>query len=115
MNVDRLGEIRERADKASAGPWRANEYQPASVWQTPPGIETLAIDLIASVPGTNRIADAVFIAAARADVPWLLAEVERLQRIEQAARALMSYEYELDIHDTDFAAALRAALAVEPA
>ena len=50
--MNRLEEIKEREAKASPGPWRAAE---------------------------KASPDAIFLAYARMDIPWLLDEVERLR------------------------------------
>jgi len=65
MNAEQLNAIKERAAKATPGPWRqAGLY---SVKNS----EDMSIPL--------RPEDAEFIAHARKDVPALVAEVERLQ------------------------------------
>lgn len=65
-----LDAIKARADAASAGPWTAE--RDGLVW---------APRLGDPVSGSTEMEDAEFIAAARADVPALVAEVERLQRL----------------------------------
>lgn len=96
-----LNAIRERAEKATPGPWRAcgearNGCVCGLVW-------TVKLDTVAAhvetdadggtglidcagrwegrkdVPPTDFRADAIFVAHAREDVPALLAEVERLR------------------------------------
>lgn len=62
----RLGEIRERVAAATEGPWEHGDRQFTAGDQ----------------------ADAEFIAHAREDVPWLLAEVERLTAERDRARDL---------------------------
>lgn len=65
-----LEQIKNRADKASAGPWTA--HPDGLVW---------APRLGDPVSRSELAEDAVFIAHARTDLPRLVAEVERLQRL----------------------------------
>lgn len=65
-----LEAIKSRIEKASAGPWTA--AVDGLVW---------APRLGDPVSASTEPADAEFIAAARTDVPLLVAEVERLQRL----------------------------------
>jgi hypothetical protein len=81
MTPDEIARIRERADKATPGPWRydAHGYIEGPV-EGPDGID------IASLPGYDPQvyrqdeirANGAFLAASRADIPALLDEVERL-------------------------------------
>ena len=78
MDQQRLAEILARAEEAAPGPW---ESDGAEIYGTLAGVlridlwvgETLNID---DLPQAN--ANASFIAAARSDVPDLVAEVQRL-------------------------------------
>lgn len=89
----RLAEIRERVQAATDGPWLAVAGEGPSDWPIviPDGSD-LGTYLCASpddgVRGGHSEADAKFIAAARADVPWLLSEVERLTAECDRARGL---------------------------
>ncbi|MGW9638871.1 hypothetical protein ACWHAU_06890 [Streptomyces albidoflavus] len=84
LNPEYLAEIAARAEAATAGPWctdgaelyQGDEYAWDAFWVG----ETCRAD-----EADGGTADAAFIAAARTDVPALLAEVERL-RAELAAR-----------------------------
>ena len=94
MTPERLAEIRVRAEAATQGPWEAQDYS------ADPGDEVSCIT--AGEPGTMRqravayaiayswttpescAADATFIAAARTDVPDLVAEIERLRELYSA-------------------------------
>lgn len=67
MNAEQLNVIKERAAKATHGPWRSAELY---------GVRTQN-DKALSIP--LRPSDATFIAHSREDVPALVAEVERLQ------------------------------------
>lgn len=80
--TERLNEIRERAEKATAGPWsRSKRYKLNLVapsdqiigWS--PGLST---KLEGTLIGGVNAANADFIAHARDDIPLLLAEVDRL-------------------------------------
>ena len=88
MNEQRLQEIKQRAEKATSGPWKV--YQDAI--STSIGTEFIHPQLNGPMPvitdayhvgGAINIyiddADAEFIAHARQDVPALVAEIERLQ------------------------------------
>ena len=88
MNEQRLQEIKQRAEKATPGPWKV--YQDAI--STRIGTEFMHPQLNGPVPvitdayhvgGAISIyidaADAEFIAHAREDVPALVVEIERLQ------------------------------------
>ena len=72
-DTTRLDEIRQREAAATEGPWQQNGSNGV---HTPRGI-CVAITQMDS--REQRKADAEFLAAARVDVPWLVAEVERLR------------------------------------
>ena len=78
LSDERIAEIRERCDKATPGPWSVDEESGdvwvPSIWRSVAIIEDLDLPLV------NPAADRAFIAAARQDVPDLLAEVERLRK-----------------------------------
>lgn len=79
---DRVEQIRARAEAATEGPWVIDSTEP-SIWS--PRVIVIgnytAADLYESPAWEDGTAeDLGFIAHAREDVPWLLAEVERLQR-----------------------------------
>lgn len=85
---ERLRGIQERAQAATEGPWEADHIDP-SVWS--PQIIVLGnytaadgYDSPAWHDGTTTDRD--FIAAARADVPWLIDEVARLDAVVTAVR-----------------------------
>lgn len=86
LSDERIAEIRERCDKATPGPWSVDEESGdvwvPSIWRSVAIIEDLDLPLV------NPAADRAFIAAARQDVPDLLAEVERLCGIVQWRDAL---------------------------
>lgn len=77
MSDERLAEIKARESKATPGPWTASRFG----W----------VDHVphASMNRTafDRVEDADFIAHAREDIPYLLAELERSQRETAALRA----------------------------
>lgn len=85
-----LDAIKARADAATEGPWMADEShvlkpdKPGSNWDG---------TVIATVPddefGLYEFRNVEFMAAAREDIPALVAEVERLR--EQADRNLRAY------------------------
>lgn len=78
LSPERLAGIRARVEAASPGPWCTDESE---IYQ---GTEYIAgaewIGDTCRTYGDGGRADAQFIAAARTDVPDLLAEVARLQR-----------------------------------
>ena len=87
---DRLKEIAERAEKATPGPW---EYYGGRSIDTPPihadeanygipdeGFEGGYQFYCSADDGAWRYADGEFIAHAREDIPFLLAEIERLKQ-----------------------------------
>lgn len=85
MTPDRLPEIEARAERATPGPWRIEEDWTA---------ELFAADgaLIGKFIYPHRMHDAVFIAAARSDVPWLCAELRReRERAERLTSVLARY------------------------
>lgn len=97
---ERLRDIQERAAAATEGPWEADHIDP-SVWS--PQIIVLGnytaadgYDSPAWHDGTTTDRD--FIAAARTDVPWLLAEVTRLDAVVTAVRGLREEYFDEDGH-----------------
>ena len=86
MSDERLREMQERCDKATPGPWSVDEESGdvwvPSIWRSVAIIEDLDLPLV------NPAADRAFIAAARADMPDLLDEVERLRRLEEAVTTM---------------------------
>lgn len=86
MSDDRLAEIEAREAAATPGPWHRLDFahDANDVWIGPS-----FRNVIAQVVPDDASADAAFIAHAREDVPWLLAEVRRLRAIEAAARDVL--------------------------
>ena len=72
MNAEKLNEIKERAEKATSGPWDMQDDLFV--------VEGDGLILGDMVAKATSEADAKFIAHAREDIPALVAEVERLQR-----------------------------------
>lgn len=82
MTDERLSEIEERVNKATAGPWTALGD---GDWQDVSGFaHDFGCGCCQREDGNFVAADAQFIAHARQDVPELIAEVRRL-RAENAA------------------------------
>ena len=84
LTPEELAAIRERAEKATPGPWHV--YAAYSLSDITPETRTCVVDCVAS-DGTLAREDAEFIAHAREDIPRLLdaleaayAENERLKR-----------------------------------
>ena len=92
INAEQLNAIKERAAKATPGPWYHNRHNEIT---TPNGAR-----LAQTVTGL----DAEFIATAREDVPALVAEVERLRAeladiIAVATEEASSLSYESGYED----------------
>ena len=90
-----LAAMRARADAATPGPWRASHR---NVGCTPDMDEVAGLGLEIEGPPEAwnrgqfaRGADAVFIAAAREDVPRLLDEVARLQALASPCDVEVQY------------------------
>ena len=87
MTEERFAEIRARAEAATPGPWvdRLRDFEGVDGYglESHPTVEangkTVCIFYEREIDDENDDADAAFIAAAREDVPALLAEVERLR------------------------------------
>lgn len=76
-----IGAIKARADAATPGPW-IRFYEGSHDWvigrvEDP---QTSAVAQVYEYAANNYEADTAFIAAARTDVPALVAEVERLHK-----------------------------------
>ena len=74
--MSRLDEIKARAEAATKGPWSSDWSEgevPVFYGQTTKISGTFSVE-------ANTIEDAAFIAAAREDVPWLVDQVESLER-----------------------------------
>ena len=94
--TDRLEEIRQRAEAATPGPWVAygnTVDQEKTGWHQVVGTELTGLPYMTYERLTTKNEDATFIAHAREDIPYLLAEAERL-RI-----ALASVGYRLTRND----------------
>ena len=77
MTQQELDALKALADAATPGPWE-EVAESGEWWITSASDETASLYVIPDTGLTNQ-ADVDFIAAARAAVPALLAEVERLQ------------------------------------
>lgn len=100
-DTERLAGIEKRADGATEGPWHvagnggsyptdmgteywSETFVEAEAEQIPDGPNFVVCQL---GEGEESVADATFIAAARADVPWLLDRCRRLEAERDKARA----------------------------
>lgn len=83
LTAERLNEIRERADKATPGPWIAPGPERPEV--VAGDVRIADCEWLAQTDGewAQMDLDAKFIAAARQDVPDLLAEIDRLKALVQ--------------------------------
>lgn len=112
----RVAQIKARCEKATEGPWcweatgeKSNDYAVGTA-TTPDGKPVSGRLVVTDDPdtghwlddeiirrhlvgeGEGRLADADFIAHAREDLPWCLAQIERLQkRIANAEAALRDF------------------------
>lgn len=105
--VSRADDIRARAEKATKGPWRAGEVRVLADHQAP-GLSYRAM--------VERRANQAFIAAAREDIEWLLAERDRLTEALAEARPYVECFIESGgVHESDEATAREALRLVEDA
>lgn len=96
MNAEQLNAIKERAAKATPGPWG---------W-TYEGVDNVVIiqrgtnEIIARLDDETCDKDLYYIANAREDVPALVAEVERLQQQLEKANGLLGWAHDVldDVH-----------------
>ncbi|MEV5443521.1 hypothetical protein AB0N23_13430 [Streptomyces sp. NPDC052644] len=80
MNAfDRIAAIQARNAAATKGPWCTDSWEIYQGSEYLPGISSWVGECCRSEDPEQALADAEFIAHARDDVPWLLAEVERLR------------------------------------
>lgn len=77
-----IEEIRQREVKATKGPWAQDKYHPFIINE---GTDVCCgVPFIATTQVTNRQnwkSDAHFIAHARTDIPYLLAELDKRDRV----------------------------------
>jgi len=78
MNNDsRLDQIKERVVKATEGPWKPNAFL---VWTN----DVFVADTKAPLPEKECFSNSEFIANARMDVPYLLEQIEKRDRLIEA-------------------------------
>lgn len=75
LTPEQLEAIRQRAEKATAGPWTHSLLSPYEGWYV-----MRNGFILAEMYADNELADAEFIANARTDIPQLLTEIARLRR-----------------------------------
>ncbi|AXN39804.1 ead/Ea22-like family protein [Peribacillus butanolivorans] len=80
LTTEELQAIRERAEAATDGKWAYNLLPPSMSFDRKFCLGSFngVCEIVGDI---NKEADAEFIAAARQDVPKLLAEVERLNKV----------------------------------
>ncbi len=121
-----LDAIKQRADAATPGPWYSTWNDPITTPISDDEDGTVIRSEDERVPPADRVVvgsiwydhswaactqpNAAFIAAARTDIPALVAEVERLQRIEAAAKAHLADWESGDTFGHESRAALKRAL-----
>ena len=83
ITTTELSAIRARADAATPGPWEWEDVDLDRVWPTPSRILAGQHGEVCSFDADDDplAADAQFIAHARADIPALLAEIDRLHGV----------------------------------
>lgn len=91
-DMERLEEIRARCEAATPGPWRGDRHD-GSIKYAMYGADDTAVltvdhkDATSGFLGDRCVADEEFVLHSRADVSWLLAEIERLRSELEAAKA----------------------------
>jgi len=92
MSADRLAEIKTRADAATEGPWVRDMHSPDMSGRSGWYIRgPRKLGLRSMVLNSRMLSgDAEFIAASREDVPWLVDQVESLERWKFEACEVMS-------------------------
>lgn len=90
MTID-LDAIRERAEVATPGPWKATASYPHVVFQ--PDDCMISTNLAG-----DPLRDAAFIAHARDDLPNLIAEIERLRAVAWQYHRAMTDQHEMATH-----------------
>lgn len=89
MTTKRLDEIEARANAATQGPWEWHPYMGSGATLAKPNRPFHELNILKTTDDWPPVAaDAEFIAAARTDVPALLAEVRRLQAAVERVREL---------------------------
>ena len=117
LDEKRIAEIRERAERATAGHWRAGRpdmgtfvdgYESKWIYaDTDDGTIYLAVSSGKEIEDWNQVmANALFIAHAREDVPAMLDEIARLRTIAENAQ---------DCYVTEMAAHSRTRIELEAA
>jgi hypothetical protein len=99
MTGRELQEIKARCEAASPGPWVVGDITEATYYSGKNGVVSVGNRLVAYKGGVDvndlsegdlqTFADMEFIAAARSDIPALLAEVERLGKLLNLAREVL--------------------------
>ena len=92
MSADRLAEIKARADAATEGPWVRDMHSPDMSGRSGWYIRgPRKLGLRSMVLNSRMLhGDAEFIEASREDVPWLVDQVESLERWKVEALEVMS-------------------------
>lgn len=106
LSVERLDAIAARAEAATAGPWCTDSWEIYQGAEYEPGLSLWVGETCRGTSSPEQdCADAEFVAAARADVPALVAEVRRLlaerratnEALSEAAEALREKEKQASI------------------
>jgi hypothetical protein len=96
-----LEAIRQRTQQASPGPWAVQDERLVS--QHP----SCTTDLVSAEDGLSwrNAADPLFVAAARSDIPALIEEISRLQRLREALEDIVALPVEAFTEGGDVAVA----------
>ena len=104
--TDRIDEIRARCEAATRGPWRTKHprYGGDDIKIYDNNAWAKGLTPFAVVEDDGIYSNADFIAHAREDIPWLLAEVGRLKEIN---KALKSDNYNAEMNLSHLAAIIQ--------
>jgi hypothetical protein len=104
MNLD---EIEARANAATPGPWRDRHQVCSEVWGQAPDSQTCSMQIARVGHAQFDVLNAAFIAAARTDVPALVA---RVRELEAELDELWTRRKKLDEEDDNLREALAGAM-----
>jgi hypothetical protein len=97
LTIEQLNAIRERAEKATAGPWEYYEVNGGYTVE----LNDRGEAILSYYDRSEAVSNAEFIANARQDIPALLAEVDRLKKKFAEISELSEIFYEVDYTGED--------------
>jgi len=89
VSADRLAQIKARAEAATPGPWEVVDGFTTDPLVMVDGA-VVRVDVTSGEASVQDWRDGAFIASARTDVPWLVEQVERLERWKVEAIEVMT-------------------------